>query len=182
MRATALPRPADEETLRVLGGRVFSRPLTSGRPLWEMWLVDGLEGDRFAVLSKTHHAVVDGISGMDVLSVLFAPDEDAPDDGEPWRASAPPPGLELLAQALLDRVTQPAELVRPVRALLRRPARVLAAARDQAIGLGAFAWPGWPRRRRPPTTGLRSGGTGASPGCGARSTTSRLSRTVGTAA
>ena len=142
VRATALPRPADEETLRVLGGRVFSRPLTSGRPLWEMWLVDGLEGDRFAVLSKTHHAVVDGISGMDVLSVLFAPDEEAPDGGEPWHAARPPSGVELLAEALLDRVTQPAELVRPVRALLRRPARVLAAVRDQAIGLGAFAWAG----------------------------------------
>ena len=142
VRATALPPPADEETLRVLGGRVFSQPLTSGRPLWEMWLVDGLDGDRFAVLSKTHHTVVDGISGMDVLSVLFAPDDEVPNDGEPWHPAAPPSGVELLAQTLLDRVTQPAELVRPVRALLRRPARVLAAARDQAIGLGAFAWAG----------------------------------------
>ena len=78
-------------------------------------------------MSKTHHTVVDGISGMDVLSVLFAPDEEAPDEAEPWRADAPPSGVELLGQALLDRVTQPAELVRPVRALLRRPARVLAA-------------------------------------------------------
>ncbi|MDQ6915461.1 MAG: wax ester/triacylglycerol synthase family O-acyltransferase, partial [Actinomycetota bacterium] len=63
VRATALPRPHGEYELQVLAGRVFSQQLNRDKPLWEMWLVEGLEGGRHAVLSKTHHAVVDGISG-----------------------------------------------------------------------------------------------------------------------
>src|SRR5919198_4334760 len=75
IRRTALPRPGSEEQLRALAGRVFSQPLDRDKPLWEMWLVEGLEpgpdGPRFAMLSKTHHALVDGISGVDIVSVLF---------------------------------------------------------------------------------------------------------------
>src|SRR5688572_2218738 len=74
VRDTALPRPGNEYQLQVLAARVFSQRLNRKRPLWEMWLVEGLEGDRFAIVSKTHHAVVDGIAGLDVLSVLFSSD------------------------------------------------------------------------------------------------------------
>src|SRR3954464_5067859 len=77
LRHTALPAPGSEYELQVLAGRVFSQQLRRDRPLWEMWFIEGLEGGRFAVLSKTHHALVDGISGLDILSVLFAPEEDA---------------------------------------------------------------------------------------------------------
>src|SRR6185503_7534007 len=77
VRATALPSPASEYELQVLAGRVFSQQLRRDRPLWENWLVEEVEGGRFAILSKTHHAVVDGISGLDVLSVLFAPEEES---------------------------------------------------------------------------------------------------------
>ena len=76
VRHTALPEPGTEYELQVLAGRVFSQQLRRDRPLWEMWLVSGLEGGRFAILSKTHHALVDGVSGLDILSVLFAPDSD----------------------------------------------------------------------------------------------------------
>src|SRR5439155_17138662 len=103
VRATALPAPGGEHELQTLAARIFSRPLSRARPLWEMWLVEGLEGERFAVISKTHHAVVDGISGMDVLSALFAADEEG--SRVPWRPAPEPRPLELLGEALYERAT-----------------------------------------------------------------------------
>src|SRR5919112_6041842 len=85
VRATALPTPGSEEQLRSLAGRVFSQPLDRDKPLWEIWVVEGLDGgERFALLSKTHHALVDGISGIDIVSVLFDTDPNAgPPEREP---------------------------------------------------------------------------------------------------
>jgi WS/DGAT/MGAT family acyltransferase len=94
VRHTALPAPGSEAQLRALAARVHSQQLDRSRPLWETWLVQGLDGNRFALISKTHHALVDGISGVDLATVLFdpAPVRPAPEvDEEPWvppRASA----------------------------------------------------------------------------------------------
>jgi diacylglycerol O-acyltransferase / wax synthase len=71
LRHTALPAPGDEAALRALAGRVFSQRLDRDKPLWEVWLVEGLDGGRFALLSKTHHSLVDGVSGADLMTVLF---------------------------------------------------------------------------------------------------------------
>jgi len=71
IRHTALPAPGGEAQLRRLAGRVFSQQLDRSKPLWEMWLVQELEDDRFAILTKSHHAMVDGISGVDIGTVLF---------------------------------------------------------------------------------------------------------------
>ena len=71
IRHTGLPEPGGEEELKRLAGRVFSQKLDRSKPLWELWLVQGLERNRFAILTKTHHAMVDGISGVDIGSVLF---------------------------------------------------------------------------------------------------------------
>src|SRR6476646_1276602 len=71
IRHTALPEPGGEEELKRLAARVFSQQLDRSKPLWELWLVQGLERDRFAILTKTHHAMVDGISGVDIGTVLF---------------------------------------------------------------------------------------------------------------
>ena len=71
VRHTALPRPGGDRELKRLAGRVFSQALDRSRPLWELWLVEGLSGNRFALLTKTHHALVDGISGVDIATVLF---------------------------------------------------------------------------------------------------------------
>ena len=71
IRHTALPEPGGEEQLKRLAGRVFSQQLDRSKPLWELWLVQGLERDRFAILTKTHHAMVDGVSGVDIGTVLF---------------------------------------------------------------------------------------------------------------
>src|SRR5579884_4224985 len=71
VRQTALPPPGSEEQLLLLAARIASQPLDRTKPLWECWLVEGLEGGRFAMISKTHHSLVDGISGVDLATVLF---------------------------------------------------------------------------------------------------------------
>ena len=71
VRHTALPKPGSDDQLRQLVGRIFSQRLDRSKPLWETWIVQGLEGGRFALISKTHHALVDGVSGVDIATVLF---------------------------------------------------------------------------------------------------------------
>ena len=71
VRHTALPRPGDERVLKRLVGRIMSQPLDRGRPLWEMWFAEGLEHDRFALITKTHHCMIDGIAGADLISVIL---------------------------------------------------------------------------------------------------------------
>src|SRR3954449_3541102 len=71
VRQTALPRPGSEDQLLLLAGRVFSQQLDRNRPLWEMWMVEGLADGGFALLSKTHHAMIDGIAGVDIAQVMF---------------------------------------------------------------------------------------------------------------
>jgi len=145
VRSTALPAPGSEDQLKALAGRVFAQQLDRDKPLWEIWLVDGLEGDRFAMVSKTHHALVDGISGVDIMSVLFdtSPEPAAPTDtGERWLPRPLPSGAQLLGEALVERATIPGELVRSVRAVLRGPRRMAEGLRDAAVGVGAMAWAG----------------------------------------
>src|SRR4051794_24337042 len=88
LRHTALPQPGTEDQLMRLAARIFSQQLDRSKPLWETWLVESLEGDRFALISKTHHALVDGVAGVDLATVLFAlpPDPPAPDGDalDPW--------------------------------------------------------------------------------------------------
>ena len=136
VRHTALPSPGDEAQLKRLAGRVFSQALDRSRPLWEIWLVEGLSDDRFAMLSKTHHALVDGVSGVDIFTVLFDTSPDpmpvAPPDHE-WVPRPLPTGAQLLADALLERTTVPAEIVRGVRATLRGP-RHIAGRFGRAVG------------------------------------------------
>src|SRR5881275_2938641 len=111
VRSTALPPPGSENELRALAGRVFSQRLDRDKPLWELWVVEGLEGgERFAVLSKTHHALVDGVSGVDIMSVLFdtSPDPPAPAaPGKRWLPRPLPSRTQLLAEALLERAVVP---------------------------------------------------------------------------
>jgi diacylglycerol O-acyltransferase len=142
VRHTALPNPGGEDQLKRLCGRIFSQALDRSRPLWEIWLVEGLAEDRFALLSKTHHALVDGISGVDIATVLFDASPDpvpvAPPDGE-WIARPLPTGAQLLAEALRERATVPTEIVRGVRATLRGPRHVAARVGRAVGGIGAVA-------------------------------------------
>jgi diacylglycerol O-acyltransferase len=145
VRSTALASPGSERQLKDLAGRVFSQQLDRDKPLWEVWLVEGLDDDRFAVVSKTHHALVDGISGVDIISVLFdtSPEPAAPTDpGDRWLPRPLPSRAQLLAEALLERATIPAEIGRSAKALLRGPLRIAGGVRDAAVGVGAMAWAG----------------------------------------
>jgi diacylglycerol O-acyltransferase len=128
VRRTALPAPGSEEQLRNLAARIFSQQLDRHKPLWELWLVEGLEDDRFAVVGKSHHALVDGISGVDITTVLFDLEEepDHPPVRPPkWAPRPEPTDLQLLKDAWRERATSPREIVRGVRAALRGPRQVL---------------------------------------------------------
>jgi diacylglycerol O-acyltransferase len=155
VRATGLPSPGDEEQLRTLAARVFSQQLTRERPLWELWLVEGLGRNRFAIVTKTHHALVDGIAGVDLITALFAPEEEGQE--QRWQPEPAPSGLGLLAEALLERATAPAELYRFGRSLLRGPGRVVSRAAGFVAGLGAMASAGLSPGPRSPYNRQRVG-------------------------
>jgi diacylglycerol O-acyltransferase / wax synthase len=147
IRHTALPAPGGEEELRRLAGRVFSQQLDRSKPLWEMWLAQGLERERFAILTKTHHAMVDGISGVDIGTVLFDLEpEPEPVAGEDAWAPRPLPGTaELVARGALDIAVAPVKLAeRALEAVLRPEAaakRVVEALEGVSEVVGAFADP-----------------------------------------
>ncbi len=180
VRKTALPAPGTEEQLRALAGRVLAQQLDRDKPLWEIWVVEGVEGGRFALICKTHHALVDGISGVDIVTVLFdlAPEGSELEEPERrWLPAPMPSRTQLLSEALLERATVPAEITRSVRAVFRAPRQIAAGARDSLVGVGAMAWAGMNPAPAEPVQLPASGRTGASPGCGPTSTTSRRSRT-----
>ena len=140
IRHTALPKPADEVALKRLAGRVFSQRLDRSKPLWEIWLVQSMAGGRFALIAKTHHALVDGISGVDITTVLFdsARHPAAPTaPATPWSAKPLPGRAKLLGEALIERSTVPAEMARGARRLLRTPRRALGQVKDGLASVGA---------------------------------------------
>jgi diacylglycerol O-acyltransferase len=117
VRRSALPRPGTHEQLLELVSRIMSRRLDRGRPLWEMYLVEGLKGGRFAVVSKSHQALVDGTATVDigqvVLDTTAHPRETPPDS---WQPQRPPSALELLAGVFSDAVRSPAAVLELARA------------------------------------------------------------------
>ena len=141
VRHTALPEPGSEQQLRTLAARIFSQRLDRSKPVWELWLVDGLSGGRFAIVGKSHHCLVDGVSGMDITTVLFDTEPEAREEPEPepWTPGPEPSDTELLGRALLERATTPGEAVRGVRALFRAPRHVAGAVVDGLESIGALA-------------------------------------------
>ncbi len=144
VRQSALPAPGSEEQLRNLAARVFSQQLDRSKPLWELWLVEGLRDDRFAIVGKSHHALVDGVSGVDITTVLFdldAEPQGSPSTSPPWLARPEPTDLKLLGDAWRERLTSPKEIGRGVRAALRGPRQVLrgVGATSKVLGAGMAA-------------------------------------------
>jgi diacylglycerol O-acyltransferase / wax synthase len=139
IRHTALPKPADDAALKRLAGRLFSQRLDRSKPLWEIWLVQSMSRGRFALIAKTHHALVDGISGVDITTVLFdTAREPAPTPRPaPWSAKPLPGAAKLLGEALIERSTVPAEMLRGGRALLRAPRRAFAQVKGGLTSIGA---------------------------------------------
>jgi diacylglycerol O-acyltransferase / wax synthase len=147
IRHTALPEPGGEAQLKRLTGRVFSQQLDRSKPLWELWLVQGLERDRFAILTKTHHAMVDGISGVDIGTVLFdfepVPEPAAVSDD--WVPQPEPGTTELVARGVSDLVGAPVKLAERAVEAVRHPEGAARKAVEALEGLseivGAFADP-----------------------------------------
>jgi WS/DGAT/MGAT family acyltransferase len=122
VRHAALPRPGDERQLKRLSGRVMAQQLDRGKPLWEIWIIEGLdEGDRFAMLAKVHHAMVDGVSSVDLLSVLLTPEpEEQFERAGRWIARPAPSALQLLGAEATRRLKAPFEAVLDVRKAIAR--------------------------------------------------------------
>jgi diacylglycerol O-acyltransferase len=150
VRRTAVPAPGGRAELETLVGRVMSQHLDRARPLWEVWAVEGLEEDRWAIVSKVHHCMVDGVSSTDLMSVLF---DDQPDPGRlavaPWRPRAEPAVVELLAQSLLGALS-PVEQLPRLFAALRSPEETLRRGVETARAFASVAGKLLP----PPNTSL----------------------------
>jgi diacylglycerol O-acyltransferase / wax synthase len=143
VRHSALPTPGGWDQLCALTARIFSQQLDRSKPLWEMWLVEGLADDNFALISKTHHALIDGIAGIDLATVLFDLSPDPPPikhSGRAWRPHREPGAPELIAAGLKGVVRAGIELTEGALDALSRPDRALARTREAAEGIGEIVW------------------------------------------
>src|SRR3954451_11658621 len=145
VRHTALPAPGSEEQLRALAARIHSQRLDRNKPLWELWLVQGLEDGRFALISKTHHAVVDGIAGGGLATVIFdlSPGPPpVPHEGEPWPPQPEPSAAELAARGLVGLVRTPLQLAGRAAGAVTRPHATIDPAKEAVEGIAEVAWAG----------------------------------------
>ena len=146
LRHTALPRPGEERQLKRLCGRILSQKLDPTKPLWEIWVVEGLADDRIALVAKVHHAMVDGIAGMDLLQVVLTAEPQASfEPGRRWRPRRAPSAAALLAGEIGRRGAGAAALAHSVLEAVKEPQRTLASAWDVARGVMEYLTPGtWP--------------------------------------
>ena len=135
LRHTSLPRPGSDDQLRRLAARIVSQPLDRARPLWEIWVVEGLAGgDRFALIAKTHHCMIDGISGVDLMAVLLSPSPDEPAaEAPPWTPRPSPTRLQLFRDEMLRRARESMSLARAL-PLGAQQVRAVAASAWESVG------------------------------------------------
>ncbi|MEO8091198.1 MAG: wax ester/triacylglycerol synthase family O-acyltransferase [bacterium] len=142
LRHSALPAPGSEEQLRNMAARIFSQRLDRTKPLWELWLVQGLTRKRFAFLTKTHHALVDGVSGVDIATVLFdltpVPQPTEPD--HEWIPSPEPSGATLLAKDAEGVLSAPIRLARRIEQAVEHPESALDKAGESLRALSEVGW------------------------------------------
>ncbi len=140
LRRTALPGPGGDAELAALIGRVMTARMDRSHPLWEYWLVEGLAGGRWALVSKVHHCMVDGVSGTDLYRVVLdATPEPRPVPPDTWRPHPEPPTAALTASALLALALNPVTQLRAVAGALRDPLRLARGARDALRGAVALS-------------------------------------------
>ena len=134
VRHAALPRPGSLRQLKRLAGRINSQKLDRSRPLWELWFVEGLEGDRFAVIAKIHHCMMDGASGVDVMAVLLRFDNGAaaPSETPQWSPRRTPSRVELLGTELLRQHQRAKSLLAGWTRFKQDPQQALSGLRDHA--------------------------------------------------
>jgi diacylglycerol O-acyltransferase / wax synthase len=163
LRHTAVPRPGSEAQLRQMAARVFSQALDRNKPLWELWMVEGLGDRRWALLSKVHHCMVDGVAATDLMSVMFS-DETAPADRSAeaierdWSPAPEPSALEVLLRTAVRRAS-PAGQLEALQRALRTPretvrgiaevarAAVAASSSLRPVGASSLNGPIGPHRR-----------------------------------
>ncbi len=142
VRHTALPAPGSEEQLRNIAGRLFSQSLDRSKPLWELWLVQGLERNRFALINKTHHALVDGVAGVDIATVIFdvkpVPERVEPDSA--WVPRPPPSTAELAAHGVAAAAEAPFKLGRRALRAATDPLRTTRRVIEAGEALAEVAW------------------------------------------
>jgi WS/DGAT/MGAT family acyltransferase len=137
VRHTSLPRPGDERQLKRLAARIVSQQLDRAKPLWEIWVVEGLEGDRFAMVAKTHHCMVDGISGVDLLAVLLNPTASADfTEGPTWIPRPAPTPLQIFRDEWLRRLREPLDLLCETPCPFRSPTRIVSNLWESVSALG----------------------------------------------
>jgi diacylglycerol O-acyltransferase / wax synthase len=149
VRHTAVPPPGGDDELRNLAGRLLAQTLDRHKPLWELWMVEGLRDGRWAVVSKTHHCMVDGVAGTDLLSVMFdRSPHPRPLPDVPWAPEREVGDLRLLADAWIDGLLDPLERLGTLPPMLRAPFAHPRQAYDLVSGWAA----GWLRPRRVPAS------------------------------
>ncbi len=122
VRRTALASPGGDDELRALVGRVMSQQLDRAKPLWETWIVEGLDDGRWALVSKTHHCMVDGVSGTDLMSVMLDSERDPIRTAAPrWTPAPEPSRSQLIVEPLARRLASPARILTATGGALRTP-------------------------------------------------------------
>jgi WS/DGAT/MGAT family acyltransferase len=142
VRHSALPAPGSEEQLRNMAARVFSQQLDRTKPLWEIWMVQGLTRKRFAFVTKTHHALVDGVSGVDIATVLFdiKPVPEPSEDEHEWIPGPEPSAASLLARDAEAVARTPIRALRRLERAVQHPRRTLAEVSEATEALGEVGW------------------------------------------
>lgn len=136
VRRSALPRPGTDEQLNEFVGRIMSRPLDRSRPLWEMYLVEGLSDGRFAIITKTHHAMVDGITAIDIGQVILDLTPEPRDVGpDTWQPRKAPGRVDLLRSAVAESARSPADAVDAVRTGVQDLGKLAEQVGRQATGI-----------------------------------------------
>jgi WS/DGAT/MGAT family acyltransferase len=141
VRHSSLPKPGDERQLKRLCGRILSQKLDLTKPLWEVWIIEGLASGRFALVAKAHHCMVDGIAGVDLLNVVLSPSPVEPLEPQPpWRPRPTPSALQLVAGEAWRRTRTVIGLPLSVARALAAPVGSARAAWERASGVvEAFA-------------------------------------------
>jgi diacylglycerol O-acyltransferase / wax synthase len=142
LRHTALPAPGSEEQLKRMAARIYSQQLDRTKPLWELWLVQGLERKRFALVSKTHHALVDGVAGVDIATVLFdvKPVPEPAEAEHEWMPNPEPSPAALLARNVEDLASTPLRFARRLEAAVLHPRPAVRDVAEAAEAIGEVAW------------------------------------------
>jgi len=143
VRYTALPRPGGIEQLKLLTGRVFSQRLDRTKPLWEIWLIEGLEDDQFALINKTHHSLVDGVSGVDITTVLFDLDREpaeVPKPEDEWTPGPEPSDAEVVGKGVKELIKLPFSLAEKGLRAATDPSGTVSNLKEAAEGAGEVLW------------------------------------------